>query len=155
MKLSSLSLGALTLIAGLLAAPAARAGGGGAPPMTTPVAGPVEVFVQVHTEAVAPAGFVVADVAIVNSSSSATVHGSLRSAIRFADGTRQALRFPQPLILDPDSTILFSLFVPVPEDAALGEARFGVTAFVGYGAGTGMPRVHVARDTDTFEVVAP
>jgi len=155
MKLSSLLLVALTLVAGFLAAPAARAGGGGVPPGTTPVAGPVEVFVQVSTDTVAPGGFVVADVAIVNSSTDRRVHGSLRAAIVFADGSRQSLRFPQPLILDPDSSILFSVFLPVPEGAELGEALLGVSAFVGYGAGTGMPRVHVARDTDTFEVVAP
>jgi len=154
MKLSSLSLGALTLVAGLLA-PTARAGGGGVPPNTTPVAGPVEVFVHVSTETVAPGGFVVADVAIVNSSPDTVVHGSLRASIVFADGTRQRLRLDQPLLLDPDSTILYSIFLPVPEDAELGEARFGVSAFVGYRPGAGPPRTHVARDADTFEVVAP
>ena len=155
MKLSSLSLGLLTLAAALLATPTARAGTGGVPPGTTPVAGPVEVFVQVSTETVVPGGFVMADVAIVNSSLDSVVHGSLRASIVFADGTRQGLRLPQPLILAPDSAILYSLFLPVPGGTELGEARFAVSAFVGYRPGAGSPRTHVARDADTFEVVAP
>jgi hypothetical protein len=57
------------------------------------------------------------------------------------------------MVLDPDSTLLFQLFVPVAEDAALGDATFVATAIVG-GPSTGGRR-HIARDADTFEVVAP
>ena len=156
MKISTLSLLVLlTLLAGIFSGPVARAGGGGLPPGTTPVAGPVEVFVQVSTDSTAPGGFIAADVVVVNSSPDVTVRGALRSAIVFADGTRQRLRFPQPLILDPDSAIIFQLVLPVPQDASLGEARLGVTAFVGYRPGSSMRTSHVAHDADTFEVVAP
>ena len=104
----------LTCVAVFWAAPAARAGGGGVPPGTTPVAGPVEVL-QVSTEATTPGGFVAADVLVVNSSSEVTVRGALRSAVTFADGSRQRLVFPQPLILGPDGAIMFQLALPVPK----------------------------------------
>jgi len=155
MRISALSFFVLlTFLAGILAGPVARAGGGGLPPGTTPVAGPVEVFVQMSTDSSTPGGFVTADVVVVNSSPDVTVRGALRSAIVFADGTRQGLRFPQPLILGPDSAIIFQLVLPVPQDATLGEATLGVTAFVGYRPGRGsMVTAHVAHDADTFEVV--
>jgi hypothetical protein len=156
MKLSALSLFVLlTLLAGIFAGPIARAGGGGFPPGTTPTAGPIEVFVQMSSETATPGGFAAADVVVVNSSPDVTVRGALRSAIVFADGTRQRLRFPQPLILEPDSAVIFQLVLAVPQDASLGEARLGVTAFVGYRPNASMRMSHVARDSDTFEVVAP
>ena len=156
MRISTLSLLVLlTFLVGIVAGPIARAGGGGLPPGTTPVAGPVEVFVQVSTDSTTPGGFVSADVVVVNSSPDMTVRGGLRSAVVFADGTRQHLGLPQPLILGPDSAIIFQLLLPVPQDASLGEARLGVTAYVGFRPNSSMMTRHVAHDADTFEVVAP
>jgi len=120
------------------------------------VAGPLEVFVDVSTQTVSPGSVVSADVALVNSSLDFPLQGALRAELVFADGTRQALRLPQPLRLDPDSAILYQVFLPLPEDASLGTATLAFTARVGYRPAPGAPlRSHVARDTDTFEVVAP
>ena len=153
--LSAPLLFVLTAVLGLSAAPTAFAGGPGLPPGVTPSAGPVEVFVHLSTDSASPGGILTGDVAIVNSSTEFAVRGTLRAEIAFADGSSQMLNFPHPLILAPEGSMIFQVFLPLSEDVPLGEATLGVTAYVGYRPTGGMMSIHVARDTDSFEIVEP
>jgi len=125
------------------------------PPGVTPVAGPAEIFVHLGSHSVSPGSILTGDVAVVNSSTEFPVRAALRGRIDFADGSHRLLQISQPVQLAPQGSMVFQLFLPLPQDVPPGEGTLSVTAFVGYRPAPGAMSIHVARDADTFEVVGP
>jgi hypothetical protein len=160
-SISKILVAVLSVLALLYGSSATAAQVSGGPPDIDPVAGPIEVFVTVSQDAIVQGGFGSGDIAIVNSDAQASAVVAVRATLRFSDGSRQQMQLPNPVFLDPDSAFVFLVSFPVPQDAPPGPAELSVTAYVGRvgGQGGGGPATYarplIARDADTFDVVAP